>query len=365
MLLKNFIALSLAGFLWVSGVQAQDYQTQNVFVITLDGLRWQELFTGADAELINDKQYVTDIESLKSAFWAETPEQRRTLLMPFFWSTLVKEGQILGNRSKNSAVDLTNDQWFSYPGYNEILTGFADPDIKSNAKKYNTNPTILEVANQTPGFEGKVAAFGSWDVFPYILNDKRSGVPVNAGFQSATGPTLSEREVFLNELQDQTPSPWSSVRLDVFTHHYALEWIKKHEPRLLYIAYGETDDFAHDADYDQYLHAARRTDAFIRQLWEFCQNHPSYANRTTFIITTDHGRGDAIKRQWTDHGKGVKDAYQTWVAAIGPDTPGSGEVQNQPIHYTNQIARTVTTLLGIPYDGQGKAGEPIYRIIKN
>ena len=356
---KAHFALFLLSCLFVSTIRAQDYQTQNVWIITLDGLRWQELFAGADPELIADTRYVSDTQSLKDAFWAESPEQRRQLLMPFFWSTLAKEGQLIGNRNLNSQVNLTNDQWFSYPGYNEILTGYADPNITSNAKKYNPNSTILEIANQSPGFEGKVAAFGSWDVFPYIINDQRSGVHVNAGFQPATEETLSERESFLNELQEQTPSPWSSVRLDVFTHHYALEWVKKHQPRLLYIAYGETDDFAHDADYDQYLHAARRTDTFIRQLWEYCQKDPHYANNTTFIITTDHGRGDAIKRQWTDHGTGVKDAYQTWIAAIGPDTPASGERQNSPVYYTNQIARTATTLLGIPYDGKGKAGQAI------
>ena len=41
------------------------------------------------------------------------------------------------------------------------------------------------------------------------------------------------REVFLNELQPQVPSPWSTVRLDAFTHHYALEYLKRERPRLI------------------------------------------------------------------------------------------------------------------------------------
>jgi hypothetical protein len=30
-------------------LKAQDLKTENVFLITLDGLRWQELFKGADS----------------------------------------------------------------------------------------------------------------------------------------------------------------------------------------------------------------------------------------------------------------------------------------------------------------------------
>lgn len=345
-------------------LRSQEYKTERVFLITYDGLRWQELFGGVDEELLNDSRYVSELDAVKSNFWAETPEERRQKLFPFFWSTVAEEGQLLGNRWKSSEVDLTNDQWFSYPGYNEILTGMADPDIRSNAKKYNSNKTILEIANESPSYAGKVAAFGSWDVFPYIINDQRSKLPVNAGFQPATGDNLTEKEIFLNQLQEETPSPWSSVRLDVFTHHFALEYIQKNHPDLVYISYGETDDFAHDGDYDQYLYSARRTDHFISKLWEYCQNDPYYAGKTTFIITTDHGRGDQKKNQWTSHGANVKDAYQTWMVAFGPDTPALGERKNTQKYFTNQVARTVTSLLGISYDAAGKAGNPIEDFLK-
>lgn len=360
MSVKTIAGLLLLPFFFVSqSLQSQEFKTEHVFLITYDGLRWQELFGGADEALIGDERYVSDMKTLQTTFWADTPEKRRQILFPFFWTTVVKEGQLLGNRNLGSEVDLANDQWFSYPGYNEILTGFADPEIRSNAKKYNRNKTILEVANRTSEYYGKVAAFGSWDVFPYIINDERSKLPVNAGFYPAIGDDLTENEVFLNQLQQETPSPWSSVRLDVFTHHFALEYIKKKHPSLVYISYGETDDFAHDGDYDQYLYAARRTDDFIRQLWEYCQNDPYYAGKTTFIITTDHGRGDKKKTQWTDHGTSVKDAYQTWMIALGPDTPALGERKNTQKYYTKQVARTVTSLLGLSYNGEGKAGEPV------
>src|SRR5699024_9326815 len=139
---------------------------------------------------------------------------------------------------------------FSYPGYNEILTGEADDErINSNEKMNNPNITILEELNNSEAYAGKVAAFGSWDVFPYIINEQRSGVPVNAGFEKSKGDDLTKIEQFLNKAQPNTPSPWGSVRLDMFTHNYALEYMKRKHPDMVYIAYGETDDFAHGGNY--------------------------------------------------------------------------------------------------------------------
>lgn len=342
---------------------AQSKKTENVFLITMDGLRWQELFGGADATLIGDKDYVSNTEELKTLFWKDSPEERRETLMPFFWSTIAKKGQLYGNRWQDSKVNSTNQMWFSYPGYNEILSGFADDQvIKSNDKILNPNTTVLEYINQQKGFEGKVAAFGSWDVFPYIVNEERSGVPVNAGFEKSNDEPLSEKEVFLNKLQDEIPSPWGGVRLDAFTHHFMMEYVKKHSPRLVYIAYGETDDFAHDGEYDHYLKSARQTDAFIREIWDYIQSNPQYKDKTTLLITTDHGRGTEPKETWKGHGTSVKNADQIWIAALGPDTEALGaSIKGQ--YYQNQMAATVAKALGIQYK-QPKAGKPLVKVLK-
>ena len=221
--------------------------------------------------------------------------------MPFVWSALETKGQLYGDRTAGSFVDVTNPHRFSYPGYNEILTGFVDPRIDSNDKLPNPNRTVLEVINAMPAFSGRVAMFGSWDVFPYIVNEARSGIPVNAGYQRATG-RLTDREVFLNELQAQTPPLWSSVRLDVFTHQFARAYLEREQPRLVHIAYGEADDFAHDGRFDYYLDAVQRTDGFLRDLWLFVEAHPAYRDATTMIVVGDHGRGNGDA--WRGHGAG-------------------------------------------------------------
>ncbi len=347
---KVFQIYMLILLLASSVMVAQQDSAPKVFLITLDGVRWQDVFTGIDTVLLHS-QYTQDKDFLEEKFVGKSIKENRTLLMPFFWNTIVKEGQLHGDRNKGSKVNLTNKMVFSYPGYNEILTGKADDEnITSNNKIYNQNKTILELVNSTDGYKGKVAAFASWDVFPFIINDKRSGVPVNSGYMNATG-NLSEREEFLNEIQRQAPVIWESVRLDVFTHHYAKEFIKKNHPELVYISYGETDDFAHAGLFDMYIKSLNNTDALISDLWQYVQNDKFYKDNTYFIITTDHGRGKGTEEtsKWTGHGEDVEGANQTWMAILGPNVRAIGEAGEEQL-FTDQIAPTIMEVLDFKID---------------
>ncbi|MEL7160932.1 MAG: alkaline phosphatase family protein, partial [Bacteroidota bacterium] len=194
-----------------------------------------------------------------------------------------------------------------------------------------------------------VAAFGSWDVFDWIVNEKRSGIPVNSGFNKAEGERLTEKERFLNKLQDQSARLWGGVRQDVFTHNYMLEYLKREHPRVVYISYGETDDFAHDGSYNRYLDAAHATDAMWRDLWTFLQQDPVYRGKTSLILTTDHGRGSSPMEEWMSHGTRIRDAGSIWLAVFGPDTPARGMVTEEQQLYQNQVAKTAAALLGYDY----------------
>lgn len=349
----------LFSYLILGNINAQDLKTENLFIITLDGFRWEEMFNGATDSLMNDPTMVGDRAALQALFAGSNPEEKRNKLMPWFWSTLTTSGQLYGNQAYGNKVNCSNIFWFSYPGYNEILTGFSDPNIRSNAKEWNLNETVLEWLNQKSEYNGRVAAFASWDVFPYIINTQRSGIPVNAGFENALGHDLTEREVFLNEIQSSVPSPWATVRLDFFTHHYCLEYLKRKHPKVVYIAYGETDDFAHDGAYDHYLKSAHQTDQWIKELWEYVQSDPVYAGKTTFLITTDHGRGNTPKGEWTGHGKTYEGSNAIWLAAIGPDTSPLGEIKKEGQWWQNQIAKTAAAFLGLDYNNKREEVGPI------
>lgn len=382
-MLKALVKLTVTLCLIISSgtaLNAQDktYKTENVILISLDGMRWQEVFQGIDRRFFDQAKYNKyhyTHDAFKKKFWHNDPKERRKIIFPFLWNVIAKQGQLYGNRHLNSKAKITNRYHFSYPGYNEMLAGFADPRIDSNDKKLNPNKTFLEWLDEKPEFKGKTAAFASWDVFPYIINRERSNVFVNAAFEDMPLLGGSKRIADLNQLQKDTPSPWDSVALDVFTHEFSMEYIKFKRPKALYIAYGETDDFAHDGLYDQYILAAKRTDDFIRRLWNWVQNDPGYKDKTTLLITTDHGRGFSDLESWKHHGlfeKNGKKAYtigdeEIWMAVIGPDTPADGEMSNVAEIKQSQVAATLMKFLGLNYAaGQEnlRAGTPIETMFK-
>lgn len=324
-----------------------------VVIVTLDGMRWQEIFKGIDTVLMKDSSYVRDRKELKSRFWGDTESERRAKLMPFIWSELNKNGRLYGNRTLGNKVNNANRYWFSYPGYNEIFTGYPDTTVNSNDKVYNKNVSVLEYLNQTQKFKHKIAAFSTWDVFPFILNQPRSHIYVNSDIDELKFNT--PRFQLINDWQRLTTKP-IGVRPDVITYIAAKEYLMEYKPRVLYISFDETDDYAHGGMYDQYLASAHAEDAMINDLWNTLQSMDAYRNKTTLIITTDHGRGDKIKSEWRDHGQGIRDASEIWIAMMGPGIYPSGEVKSSQQIYQAQLASTIAGLLGMEY----KPDHPVY-----
>ena len=335
-------------------------RVDNVLIVTFDGFRWQEMFGGYDASLNTRKDGgVSKPEALSTRFDRSTPLARRETLLPFVWTVVAREGQILGDASRGSRVRVTNGFWFSYPGYNEMLAGFADPRVDSNDKKPNPNLTVLEWLNRRPGFEGRVAAFASWDVLPFIVAAERSGVHAN-GDGPAVLESASDRDRLLNDFTSDLPLYWADERFDAATMQGALEHLRTRQPRVLYVMLGETDSWAHGRRYDVYLDAAWRSDRFVRRLWEEAQSLPAYRGRTALVLTTDHGRGET-PLDWTDHGHKVPAAEPIWMAVMGPQTPALG-VREGVQATQSQLAATVAAFLGLGEDfrkAQPKAAPPL------
>src|SRR5439155_11804578 len=104
---------------------ARRLQTRNVILVTLDGLRIQEMFAGMD-EVISQKEKrsgIYDLERARARYWRDTAEERRLALWPFFWGSLAGQGVVLGDKGRGSSVQPRNPYLFSAPGYAEILTG--------------------------------------------------------------------------------------------------------------------------------------------------------------------------------------------------------------------------------------------------
>jgi len=351
--------------LFATHLQAQ-LKTENLVIITTDGFRWQEVFGGMDSAIANNPQFNQDDSAyIFEKYWNASPQERRKKLLPFFWNTISAQGQIYGNRNAGNKVDNANPYWFSYPGYSEIMTGYADTAINSNDYDPNPNTTVLEFFNQQSKLKGKVAAFGAWKAFDRILNEKRSGIPVHSAFDPYGGTNPNANEKLLNKMLADSYRPWLGGEcLDVFTHYGAMEYLKTKKPSVLYIAYGETDEWAHSGQYRSYLDAAQQVDKWIKEIWNFIQTDPKYKNKTTLFITTDHGRGDINKKEWTDHGSKTAGSNEIWFAVIGPDIDARGEMKENIQYYQQQFAQTFAMLLGYQFKAAHPIADEIKAVIK-
>jgi hypothetical protein len=320
-------------------------KSENVVIVTLDGFRWQDFFGGADETLLDAKLGgVKDLDALKKRFWRPTASERRETLLPFLWTTVARQGQIFGDATKKATTTITNGHKFSYPGYSEMFCGYADERIKSNAKKDNPNPSVLEFLNGRPGFAGKVAAFTTWDAFPAIFRAKQNGLLVQAAWDPIVDAPLSDAQKKVNEELATVKRLWPDCAFDNTTMTAAREHLRRHKPRVLYVSLGETDEWGHGRRYDNYLDAAQKSDKFLAELWTTLQADPQYAGKTSLIVLTDHGRGPT-RADWTSHGAKIPTAEFLWIAILGPEVPALGVREN--IETTqSQIAVTVAELVG-------------------
>ncbi len=330
-------------------------KTRNVVLIVSDGLRWQEVFTGADRSLLDDPKsgMWESAASLKKRFWDDSPAARRRLLMPFLWDVIAKQGQLFGNQEVGSIARVTNGVAYSYPGYNEMLTGHPDPridrtDIDGNNYGPNPNVTVFEWLNQQPGLEGKSAVFGSWVWFTDVFNEARSHLDLRVGSRLPPTPNPTPRQALLERLYRTTTAQEEGEIPDAFVQARLLDYLESNHPRALFVGFGETDDWGHAGRYDLILEAVHHLDLFVHELWDTMQLMPEYRGQTTFIITTDHGRGSGLV-DWKEHGIKEKGSENIWIATIGPDTAPLGERHGAPAVAQAQIAATIAALLGQDY----------------
>ena len=355
--LPPLLAAVLCLFSATGQSQSTRTKTRHLFIITIDGFRWQEVFSGADPLLVSNAEYVRDTALTRQLYWDSTAEGRRRKLLPFFWGTVAEKGQLYGNRTWGNKMNVKNFYKISYPGYNEIFTGHTDRISSPNLAIENKNVNVLEYLNASTEYHGKVAVFTSWNVFPYILNEARSGLPVNSGYTPLA--EKGDPEAGMIDSVQATMRP-GKTRYDWLTYLSAREYIGQHHPSVLYLGLGETDECAHAGRYDLYLQQAADIDRMISDLWYLVQTDPFYKDSTTFLITTDHGRGWKPNK-WTTHGFWAQGSGDIWMAVLGPDILPAGELRIPGQVYQKQLAATIASLMGNPAAPGHPPGKAIFQ----
>ena len=103
-------------------------------------------------------------EERKKKDWRDTTAGRREEKKKLVRRVEGQQGKNYGKKEKGSVEQVTNGMKFSYPGYNEMSTGYPNDAIDKNEFGPNPNATVFEWLNKIDEFRGKVAIYGTWDV---------------------------------------------------------------------------------------------------------------------------------------------------------------------------------------------------------
>jgi len=79
---------------------------------------------------------------------------------------------------------------------------------------------------------------------------------------------IPARETIMALMRDTTPI-WDDLTYDSFLFHATADYLHQKHPRLTFVGFGETDEWAHAGRYDLYLTAAHHVDEFVRRLWNW------------------------------------------------------------------------------------------------
>jgi hypothetical protein len=103
---------------------------RKVVLVTLDGVRVQELFGGMDEVIASAGETDSGIyepDVTRKRYWRATPQERREALMPFFWKQLAPAGMVLGNQALGSTVKVRTCSGFRTPATPRSSRGSCNP----------------------------------------------------------------------------------------------------------------------------------------------------------------------------------------------------------------------------------------------
>jgi len=293
-----------------------------IVIVTLDGVRWHEVFEGVDAELaashgLSPSEVVSAAE-----------------LTPNLHRIVATHGAALGAPGHGAAISASGPNFVSLPGYAELLSGRRATRCRDNQCTGGGAQTLLDDFSAGSARDAQVAMYTSW--------------PDIARVASVHGLVLE-------------PVPRSpSFRPDALTAELAIAHLKARPPRFLFLGLGEPDEFGHRNDYAGYLQAVRRADERIAEVDQVLSGLAAQGTRTALFITADHGRADSF----VEHGAKFPESARVWLIAAGSAVRASGFVAARRQRRLADLAPTVRQIAGLPRDLDPEAGMPLIELLR-
>ncbi len=308
-----------------------------VIIVTIDGVRWQEIFDGTDPS--------------RSASAPRARKEDASHLVPRLYALGTKRGAFVGAPGFGT-ISATGPQFISLPGYNEILSGRAPLDCSSNECERTRRPSLLDEAAARGA---RVAAFASWEKIDRAITVDASHRAFHVDCGRGSPPTEQ-----LVGSEDSRP--------DRLTAAAALAYYEAERPDVFYLGLGDPDEYAHLGDYDAYVSSIRFADEVVGRLMDIVDHDPNpktreRSHRTHIVVSPDHGRA----KDFRSHGGFESpEASRVWLMAAGPRITARGFVSSPSPHHLADIAPTLRLVLGLPdatSSSRGELGSPIDELL--
>lgn len=279
--MKHNRLLCLIISLFVSSVFAAPSNIKHVIYITLDGVRWQDIY--------KTQHY-----------------------FPKFWDKYADKVTLYGFPNTNTTMEVASVP-LSLPSYQSQMAGAVQP-CRTNECGHIQVQTLPEALINEYHFAKKdVAIFGSWPEIAYAAETKTGTTYSNAGNLPVLDPKTNKPDsvmAAINQEQLNHHHSYKTNRLDKYTFSQSLHYFEKYQPRFMWIALVNADNEAHDGNKDQYHQMLSYYDDALDGLFNTLKAM-HIDKETMVIVTTDHGRGN--KENWTSHGINYPESRQTWA----------------------------------------------------
>jgi hypothetical protein len=314
-----------------------------VVVVTIDGVRWQDVFHGIDRSLGSHL-------GPEFATW-----QTAQALTPNLHRMAMNQGVLLGDDA--APMVASSPSTVSLPGYSEIFSG-RSPTCANNDCPATIEPTLLDEWTFHDA-SAQLTILSSWSRIPRAAAKDLSRMTVSSGQSIQVHP-----ESFCNDARlcmqyhgGRNLPAWPGTedyRPDHATAALALAYLQIHQPQFLFLGLGDTDEHAHHGDYRGYLQALHAADATLGTIGGWLKEKEQQGHRTLLVCTADHGRS----RGFNHHG-GAPEAARVWALFAGSVVASQNAMVASTARLAD-IAPTVRTFVGLPRDSRPSAGQSLF-----
>ncbi|MCE0724381.1 alkaline phosphatase family protein [Legionella resiliens] len=285
-----------------------------VIYITLDGVRWQDVY--------------------------QTHQH-----FPKFWQKHAGKFILYGNPASNTPM-YTASVPISLPSYQSQMAGAVQPCAGNECGRIKVETLPEKIIRQLHVPKKKVAIFSSWPEIGYAVEHVAGTTFSNNGNEFVYDPDNLKPDDVMKELNQKQlkDHPEGKDRYDSYTFAQAWHYFVTYKPLFLWISLDNSDGTAHANDLKGYHKALSYYDEMLDEILSYLQTQ-GLDKQTLVIVTTDHGRGDG--NNWINHGPRYPESRKIWAFVMNGELVPVAQDEEKGHYSLLSIRPTIEKALGL------------------